>query len=93
MNVRNEDTRGVLERELLRSSDRKSCVFRYDSEGYQRVLGTELGKVVACFLLGAFAPGTRRISEIGILGDGTDGGVIHLRFEIWPIAWPVTGGE
>lgn len=59
-----------------------ACYWKYDTIEYQTLLGTAIGKGVACLVLGAWPRGTRRITQIKTFYYD---GEAQLRFDIGPI--------
>jgi hypothetical protein len=60
-------------------------VWQHDTQPYQIILGTQIGKAVAAIVLGAWAPGTHRISQVTCYFYHHN---IYLRFDI--VLTPVT---
>lgn len=50
----------------ISSPGQENYTLNYGSEQYLGVLGTDIGAMAACVVLGAFEPGTQRISRIDI---------------------------
>lgn len=53
--------------------------WEYDTDEYQALLGTQIGKISASFVLGAFTRGTRRISRVVTWINDS---LIYMRFDI-----------
>lgn len=56
--------------------------FPWGSRGYQTLLGTRIGKVIAYFILGAFGQGVKRIRRIAIWWAGFRALELQMRFDI-----------
>ncbi|KAJ5951176.1 uncharacterized protein N7479_009589 [Penicillium vulpinum] len=88
-NVQNEETLPYLEDILYprygiewpTSGEMQWRAWGYETDEYREILGTRLGKSAACFVLGAWERGTRRIARIHTFGSHYQ---IHLRFDIEP---------
>ncbi|KAJ5360259.1 hypothetical protein N7517_009450 [Penicillium concentricum] len=85
MTVVNEETHTFVDKvlypryELELAGDSPMRTWRYDTDDYQEIMGTPLGKAVGALVLGAFPRGTRRI--IQILTWQYDGD-LQMRFDI-----------
>lgn len=83
--VTNKDTKRVVKKELYTASnglhwpDEELREWKYDTAEYKALLGTRIGAVVAYFILGAFKPGTCRISLIATCFYFMN---LHMRFDI-----------
>jgi hypothetical protein len=72
LDIENSDTRGLIKKKIYTGANSLSYpdpeqpgrVWERGTPEYQALLGTEIGKVMACFVLGAFGQGNRRISRI-----------------------------
>ncbi|KAJ5797322.1 uncharacterized protein N7503_006618 [Penicillium pulvis] len=53
--------------------------WEYDTDEYQALLGTQIGKISASFVLGAFTRGTRRISRVVTWINDS---LLYMRFDI-----------
>jgi hypothetical protein len=91
-NVVNADTRRFVEKRLYSAQKgltwpprRPIMVWKYDTAGYQGLLGTRLGKAVVYMVLGAFPRGTHYISKVVTFAGRAYGYALHLRFDIEPI--------
>ncbi|KUM61637.1 hypothetical protein ACN42_g5470 [Penicillium freii] len=60
-------------------------VFKHGSDEYQELLGTKLGKAVACLILSSFPRGTMKITHIVTWCDSA---APQMRFEIEPVIAP-----
>ncbi|CAG8897565.1 unnamed protein product [Penicillium nalgiovense] len=65
----------------------ESQTWEYDTEEYNEILGTTLGKAAACLVIGAWERGTHRIARIHTLGRRCE---INLRFDIEALPMSVT---
>ncbi|KAJ5249050.1 hypothetical protein N7468_000501 [Penicillium chermesinum] len=86
LSVVNADTLEAISA-VMRNGVVDRVVLRFGSTGYQRMLGTVLGRMVACFVLGAYRPRSRRISVIEIFRISYNAGenrtqTWNLRFEL-----------
>lgn len=69
MDIQNEDTYDLITTEIYQEwpenpEEKMLEEWEYGTPQYQALLGTELGKIVANLVLGAFERGTRQISRI-----------------------------
>jgi hypothetical protein len=88
--IGNEETGLYIRHELyprfgvrwLLAGEVDCMVFRHGSAEYQELLGTKLGKAVACLVLSSFPRGTMRITRIVTWCDST---APQMRFEIQPV--------
>ncbi|KAJ5167133.1 uncharacterized protein N7482_005914 [Penicillium canariense] len=90
--VINENTLGFLSKQLytqptlnLSWPDQTPRSWIYGTPEYDGLLGTRIGKLVAYLVLGAFARGTRRISQI-VTKSNHGGESACMRFDIETIA-------
>lgn len=60
----------------------ESKLFICGTPGYQTLLGTRIGKVVAYFILGAFGQGVKRIPRIEIWYIGQRHDILQMRFDL-----------
>ncbi|OQE39821.1 hypothetical protein PENCOP_c006G07069 [Penicillium coprophilum] len=85
MTVVNEETHTFVDKVLYPryglelAGDSQLRTWLYDTDEYQEIMGTPLGKAVGALVLGAFTRGTRRISQI--LTWQYDGD-LQMRFDI-----------
>lgn len=95
IDIGNEETGPYIRHELyprfgvgwLQAGEVNCMVFRHGSAEYQELLGTKLGKAVACLVLSSFPRGTMQITRIVTWCDST---TPQMRFEIEPfIAAPI----
>ncbi|KAJ5972412.1 uncharacterized protein N7479_002330 [Penicillium vulpinum] len=76
--------------EWSEARDVDCMVFKHGSAEYQELLGTKLGKGVACLILSSFPRGTMKITRIVTWSNAT---LPQMRFEIEPvIAAPIAVG-
>ncbi|KAJ6189187.1 hypothetical protein N7519_004095 [Penicillium mononematosum] len=88
--IGNEETGPYIRHELYprfgvrwSQAEEVGCmVFRHGSAEYQELLGTKLGKAVACLVLSSFPRGTMQITRIVTWCDST---APQMRFEIEPV--------
>jgi hypothetical protein len=67
LDIENSDTRGLIKKKIYTGANSLSYpdpeqpgrVWERATPKYQALLGTEIGKVMACFVLGAFGQGNR----------------------------------
>ncbi|KXG50965.1 uncharacterized protein PGRI_065370 [Penicillium griseofulvum] len=95
--IGNDETAPYIRHELYprlgvmwsQARDVDCMVFKHGSAEYQELLGTKLGKGVACLILSSFPRGTMKITEIVTWCNTL---LPQMRFVIEPvIAAPVTG--
>ncbi|CAG8904518.1 unnamed protein product [Penicillium egyptiacum] len=88
--IGNDETAPYIRHELYPSfgvrwsqaRDVNCMIFRHGSAEYQELLGTKLGKAVACLILSSFPRGTMRITRIVTWCTST---APQMRFEIEPV--------
>ncbi|KGO43502.1 hypothetical protein PEX1_083010 [Penicillium expansum] len=88
--ISNEETAPYIRHELYprfgatwSQSSKVGCmVFEHGSAEYQELLGTKLGKSVACLILSSFPRGTMKITRIVTWCNST---APQMRFEIEPV--------
>ncbi|CAG8313493.1 unnamed protein product [Penicillium nalgiovense] len=88
--IGNEETGPFIRHELYprfgvrwsQAGEVDCMVFRHGSAEYQELLGTKLGKAVACLILSSFPRGTMHITRIVTWCDST---APQTRFEIEPV--------
>ncbi|KAJ5224012.1 hypothetical protein N7468_008554 [Penicillium chermesinum] len=84
MIIVNGDTVGLIQEQIWKgwpATKPKECEWEHDTDEYHAVMGTEIGKIAASLVLGAFEPGTRRISKIAAW-EYFDTATPSLRFDV-----------
>lgn len=69
---KNADTKGLLRKKTYTDAnflgypdaEKQGTIWEWGTPEYQALLGTEIGKVMTCFVLGAFEREGRRIARI-----------------------------
>lgn len=82
--VVNKETCRIVDDHLIRRMPqvRPSMTYGIDSDQFKIILGTELGRTAARFVLGTWGQGVRRIERVTVIAHVSMKMMMHLRFDI-----------